>query len=102
MSDSDYVTQAFMEICSTGAKGVNCAFDSVTEEFATRLKENWVMLSVHGMKTDYDYYKALTYSPDIVITYKPIEMKNIIDKWRANAPIEYYGITTTQTDKDNK
>ncbi|MPN52983.1 hypothetical protein SDC9_200646 [bioreactor metagenome] len=100
MADSDYVTQAFMEISATGAKGVNCAFDSVTEEFATRLKENWILLSVHGMKTDYDCYKALTFSPDIVITNKPIEIKSIIDKWRANAPVEYYGITTTQVDKN--
>lgn len=101
INDLEYIASAFSEISETGAKGVNLRFDNVSKELSTMLKENWMMLSIYGMKTDYDFYKSLSLSPNIIFTDKPIETRIMINRWRANAPVEYYGIITTQADDNN-
>lgn len=85
-NNPDYVSQIINEVSMSGAIGINCKADAFSELMMNMLKENWLKISFYDVETETDIIKALTYSPNQIITNDPQSVRSILIDWNKNAP----------------
>lgn len=91
--DTDYIQQVYLDIINCSAVGINCDVDGFSENLGNVLKENWLKISFKDVDEKLEMYKALSFSPDQIITPTPQETRELADEWNINAPNEFNALT---------
>ena len=95
-SDIEYLNSVFNDISTSCATGIVCEYDDITEDMLNTLKENWIKISFEEVNSNYEIIEALTFSPCRIKTEYPHKVYEIVENWKNNAPVEFYGINETQ------
>lgn len=94
--DEEYLNKVITDIVTSGAVGINCKADDFTEKLNQMFSENWLKKSFNSLNGKNDVCKALLLYPDNIVTDEKEYTLELIDKWKNEAPIEYYGVRTTE------
>ena len=95
-SNIDYINRVFNDISASCATGIVCEYDDITEDMLNTLKENWIKISFEEVNSNYEIIESLTFSPCRIKTEYPHKVYEIVENWKNNAPVEFYGINETQ------
>lgn len=95
-SDIEYINRVFNDISTSCATGIVCEYDDITEDMLNTLKENWIKISFEEVNSNYEIIESLTFSPCRIKTEYPHKVYEIVENWKNNAPVEFYGINETQ------
>ena len=85
-SDADYAADVVTVVSQSGAIGINCSADSFSEILSLVFKENWLKISFYDVNEEIDIIKALSFSPNQIITENPQDVRSVLTEWNANAP----------------
>lgn len=82
----EYISTVMSEVSSSGAMGINCSVDVFSTELENIFKENWLKISFFDVETEKDIIKAVSFSPNQIITSDPEGVRSLLTEWNANAP----------------
>lgn len=86
VNNAEYAARVVSEVSQSGAIGINCDYSAFSDLMSVMFKESWLKISLHGVETEFDAVKAVTYSPNQIITSNPEQVRAILIEWNANAP----------------
>lgn len=86
INNSEYAARVVSEVSQSGAIGINCDYRTFSDLLSVMFKESWLKISLYGVETEFDAVKAVSYSPNQIISSRPDRVREILIEWNANAP----------------
>ena len=86
VNDAEYASTVINHVSQSGAIGINCKADAFSDILSMMLKENWLKISFYDVETELEIIKALSFSPNQIISENPQDVRSILTEWNANAP----------------